>query len=147
MRLLVDGDSGGHRLLLTRVARSGGVELVWVHGPAQRPPEPEEGLSLRCVLADGPGQPADVAIMNLAGPGDVVVTGDLGLAVVCVARGAACLSPRGFWYRAEEMEHRAEFRALAARLRRGGARTPGPPAAVRWDDWRFEVELRKALEA
>lgn len=147
MRLLVDGDAAGHRAFLAGLAREKGVTLVWVHDPSHRPPAPEPGLDLRAVLADGPGQGVDVALMNLAAPGDVVVTADLGLAVVCVSRGAAVLSPRGFWYRPEELERRMEFRALAARLRRGGADLGGRPPQRRLDDWRFEAELRQALEA
>jgi uncharacterized protein YaiI (UPF0178 family) len=76
-----------------------------------------------------------------------VVTGDLGLALVCVARGAAAISPRGFWFKAEEMESRMEFRALAARLRRGGEYLDRKPPRKRLDDWRFETELRRALAA
>lgn len=147
MRLLVDGDASGHRDFMVSLARELDVALVWVHNPSHRPPQPEPGLRLETRLADGDKQAADVVLMNLAAVGDVVVTGDLGLALVCVAKGAAAISPRGFWYRPEDMERRMEFRALAARLRRGGAALEGKPPHRRLDDWRFEVELRRALEA
>jgi uncharacterized protein YaiI (UPF0178 family) len=146
MRILVDGDASGHRDVLLEIARDFDVEIVWVHNPSHRPPWPEEGLKLTVHLADGGSQAADMVIMNMAAPGDVVVTGDLGLASVCVVKGAAALSPRGFWFKAEELEQRLEFRALAARLRRGGVNLDKKPPQRRLDDHRFEMELRAALE-
>ncbi len=146
MRILVDGDAAGHRDLLIELSREFDVELVWVHNPSQRPPWPEPGLRLTLHLADGGPQAADLVVMNMAVPGDLVVTGDLGLASVCVSKGAAAISPRGFWFRAEELAARLEYRALAARLRRGGVQLDKKPPAKRLDDHRFEMELREALK-
>lgn len=145
MRILVDGDASGHRDVILDISREFDVEVVWVHNPSHRAPVPEPGLKLTVHLADGGSQAADMVIMNLAAPGDYVVTGDLGLASVCVAKGAAALSPRGFWFRAEDMAQRLEYRALSARLRRGGVNLDKKPPAKRLDDHRFEMELRAAL--
>jgi uncharacterized protein YaiI (UPF0178 family) len=147
VRILVDGDASGHKTYLAELAIETGVELVWVHNPSHRPPAPEPGLRLTVHLADAASQATDMVVMNLAGPDDIVVTGDLGLAMVCVAKGAAAISPRGFWYRAEELAARMEFRALAERLRRGGDFLDRKPPHRRLDDWRFEGELRRALGA
>ena len=38
-----------------------------------------------------------------------------------------------------------EFRALAAKLRRGGVHLEHKPPTKRLDDYRFEMELRRAL--
>jgi uncharacterized protein YaiI (UPF0178 family) len=146
MRILVDGDASGHRDVLIALSREFDADLIWVHNPSQRPPWPEPGLRLTVHLADGAAQAADMVLMNLAAPGDLVVTGDLGLASVCALKGAAVLSPRGFWFKAEELERRLEFRALAARLRRGGVHLGKKPPQKRLDDHRFEMELRAALQ-
>jgi uncharacterized protein YaiI (UPF0178 family) len=145
MRILVDGDASGHRDLLLDLSREHDVEIVWVSNPSQRPPHPEPGLKLTIHLADGSSQAADIVVMNLAQAGDLVVTGDLGLAVVCVAKGAAAISPLGFWYREQDLHQRMEFRALAAKLRRGGIQLEHKPPKKRLDDYRFEMELRRAL--
>jgi uncharacterized protein YaiI (UPF0178 family) len=123
------------------------VELVWVHNPSQRPPYPEPGTPIRLTthLADAAAQAADIVLMNLAQSGDQVVTGDLGLASVCIAKGAAAISPRGFWFRHEDLMQRLEWRALGERLKRGGVHLDHKPPARRLDDWRFEQELRQAL--
>ncbi len=142
----MDGDSAGMRDLLIELAREHDTELVWVHNPSQKPPWPEDGLKLTVHLADAAAQAADMVLMNMAQAGDLVVTGDLGLASVCIAKGAAALSPRGFWFREHDLMERMEWRALAAKLRRGGVHLDHkPPHRKRLDDWRFEQELRRAL--
>ncbi len=65
--------------------------------------------------------------------------------MVCVAKGAAAISPLGFWYREQDLHQRMEFRALAAKLRRGGIQVDHKPPKKRLDDYRFEMELRRAL--
>ncbi len=147
MRLLVDGDSAGHRELLLELAIEFDVEMVWVGNYSQRPPNPREGLRLLVKQVDIASQAADMVLMNDAGPGDLLITGDLGLASVCVTKGSGALSPKGFWFRKEDMMQRLEWRALSARLRRGGVQLDKVPARRRLDDWRFEQELRMALEA
>jgi uncharacterized protein YaiI (UPF0178 family) len=147
MRILVDGDSSGHRDLLIAIVREFDLELVWVCNHASRPPWPEEGLKLTVRHMDVDAQAADMELMNLSRPGDIVITGDLGLASVCVVRGAAALSPRGFWFKEDHLLERLEFRALAARLRRGGVNLEHKPPHRRLDDHRFELELRRAIEA
>jgi uncharacterized protein YaiI (UPF0178 family) len=147
MRILVDGDSSGHRDVIIAIAKEHGSELIWVCNHASRPPWPEEGLRLTIRHMDVSDQAADMELMNLSQPGDIVVTGDLGLASVCVVRGAAALSPRGFWFREDELLQRLEFRALAARMRRGGVNLEHKPPHRRLDDHRFELELRRAIEA
>jgi uncharacterized protein YaiI (UPF0178 family) len=62
-----------------------------------------------------------------------------------VAKGAAVLSPRGFWYRQDDMMQRLEWRALSEKLKRGGVHLDHKPPRKRLDDWRFEMELRQAL--
>jgi uncharacterized protein YaiI (UPF0178 family) len=145
MRILVDGDSAGQRDSVLEAARAFDVEVVWVHNPSQKPPWPEDGLKLTVHLADAAAQAADMVLMNMAQAGDLVVTGDLGLASVCIAKGAAALSPRGFWFREHDLMERMEWRALAAKLRRGGVHIDHKPPHRKLDDWRFEMELRRAL--
>jgi uncharacterized protein YaiI (UPF0178 family) len=55
------------------------------------------------------------------------------------------LSPRGFWYRQDDMMQRLEWRALSEKLKRGGVHLDHKPPRKRLDDWRFEMELRQAL--
>jgi len=75
------------------------------------------------------------------------VTGDLGLACVVVAKGCAAISPRGQWFREEQIRQQMEFRHLRAERKRSGEHLGGGPKAFkREDEQRLEDELRHALK-
>jgi uncharacterized protein YaiI (UPF0178 family) len=90
-------------------------------------------------------QEADMKIMNLTEAGDVVVTGDWGLATMVLGKGAKCLSPMGREFRAEKIEFLLEEREVKAKFRRGGGRAKGPKKRTSGDDRQFEFSLEKIL--
>ena len=90
-------------------------------------------------------QEADLKIMNLTEAGDIVVTGDYGLAAMVLGKGARCSSPMGKEFRPEKMEFLLEEREVKARFRRGGGRTKGPKKRTLEDDRRFKSSLEKIL--
>jgi uncharacterized protein YaiI (UPF0178 family) len=90
-------------------------------------------------------QEADMKIMNLTEAGDVVVTGDWGLAAVVLGKEAKCLSPTGREFRPEKIGFLLEEREVKARFRRGGGRTKGPKKRTFEDDQRFESCLERIL--
>ena len=90
-------------------------------------------------------QEADVKIMNLTKAGDVVITGDWGLAAMVLGKGAKSLSPTGREFHPEKMGSLLEERELKAKFRRGGGRTKGPKKRILEDDRRFELGLEKIL--
>ena len=90
-------------------------------------------------------QEADMKIMNLTEAGDVVVTGDWGLAAMVMGKGAKCLSPMGREFRPEKIGFLLEEREVKAKFRRGGGRTKGPRRRTSGDDRRFELYLEKIL--
>lgn len=97
------------------------------------------------IVVGDDSQEADMKIMNLTESGDVVVTGDWGLAAMVLGKGAKCLSPVGREYRSEKMEFLLEEREVKAKFRRGGGRTKGPKKRTLEDDQRFEFCLEKIL--
>ena len=90
-------------------------------------------------------QEADMKIMNLTETGNVVITGDWGLAAMALGKGARCLSPMGKEFRPEKMEFLLEERETKAKFRRGGGRTRGPKKRTSEDDERFASFLEKIL--
>jgi len=96
------------------------------------------------VVGDG-FQEADIKIVNLTDPGDVVVTGDWGLAAMVLGKGAKCLSPVGREFHPKNIDFLLEERDLKAKFRRGGGRTKGPRKRTSEDDRRFEVSLEKVF--
>jgi uncharacterized protein len=148
VRLLVDGDAVGFRDFLIAAAIEHQVELVWVGRYDQSAPAERPGLKLDRQVVDTEKEAADLRLMNLSRPGDILVTGDLGLAAVCVNKGCAVLSPRGFWFYEKELAARLEARHVIKRRKAQGLRLKGgPPPSRREDDRRFEEELLSALSA
>ena len=90
-------------------------------------------------------QEADMKIMNLAEAGDVVITGDWGLAAMVLGKGAKCLSPMGREFHPENIDFMLEEREVKAKFRREGGRTKGPKKRTSEDDRKFELCLGKIL--
>jgi uncharacterized protein len=90
-------------------------------------------------------QEADLKIMNLTEAGDVVVTGDWGLAAMVLGKGAKCLNPMGKEFRPGAIDFLLEEREVKAKFRRGGGRTKGPKKRSLEDDQHFESCLEKIL--
>jgi uncharacterized protein YaiI (UPF0178 family) len=90
-------------------------------------------------------QEADMKIMNLTEAGDVVVTGDWGLAAMVLGKGAKCLSPMGREFHPEKIGFLLEEREVKAKFRREGGRTKGPKKRTLEDDRKFELCLEKIL--
>ncbi len=84
-------------------------------------------------------------IMNLAEAGDVVVTGDWGLAAMVLGKEAKCLNPTGREFRPERIGFLLEEREVKAKIRRRGGRTKGPKKRTAADDERFEFRLEEIL--
>jgi uncharacterized protein YaiI (UPF0178 family) len=97
------------------------------------------------MVVGGDFQETDMKIMNLTEAGDIVVTGDWGLAAIVLGKGAKCLSPMGWEFHPEKIGFLLEEREIKAKYRRGGGRTKGPKKRTFEDDRRFESCLEKIL--
>jgi uncharacterized protein YaiI (UPF0178 family) len=94
MKILVDADACPRSVLqiCIRLGRKHNIQ-VWTVASFNHHIESDHPI----VVGDG-FQEADIKILNLTEPGDVVVTGDWGLAAMVLGRGAKCLSPIGREY-------------------------------------------------
>lgn len=97
------------------------------------------------IMVDSALQEADIKVANLAEKGDVVVTGDWGLAAVLTGKKVVCLNQDGLEYRPENMEFMLELREFKAKYRRRGGRTRGPKKRTAQNDLDFKTMLEKAL--
>lgn len=97
------------------------------------------------VVVGNASQEADLKVMNLTEPGDIIVTQDFGLAAMVVAKGASALGPTGKEYRSETLDFLLEERELKAKFRRSGGRTKGPKKRTTEEDKQFEETLKRLL--
>lgn len=137
MKLIVDADACPRAALETcrQVSREFGLELVTVSSFNHNIDGPHH-----TTVGDSPDE-ADLKIANLASRADIVVTQDMGLAALVLARGAFALNTVGREYRDQDMTLLLEQRAAGARLRRAGGRTRGPHRRTAADDDAFQAGL------
>ena len=141
MKILVDADACPRSVLqiCMEVGRKYNIP-VWTVASFDHKIESDHAI-----VVGNDSQEADIKIMNLTETGDVVVTGDWGLAAMVVGKGAKSLSPMGKEFHQQNMEFLLEEREAKAKVRRGGGRTRGPKKRTSKDDERFASCLEKIL--
>lgn len=141
-KVVVDADAcpKGALLIMRRLQREYGFRLITVASFNHN----IEGTE-HITVGDGPDE-ADLAIVNQAAKGDIVVTQDWGLAALVLAKGGRALSPKGHEYTPTRIEFLLDERHIKAKIRRSGGRTRGPSARTTEDDERFEAAFRRLLE-
>lgn len=68
----------------------------------------------------------DLFILNRIHTNNVLVTQDIGLASIALAKGVHVISPRGIIYKEESIQIALDFRYLSAKERRQGRYGKGP---------------------
>ncbi len=125
MQIWVDADAcpGEIKELLFRAAERKKIKLTLVANQSLRIPRSEFIETL--LVGDGTNV-ADRRIVELAVPGDLVVTADIPLAADVVAKGAEAIDPRGTLYSDSNIGERLAMRNMLDQLRGGGQISGGP---------------------
>jgi uncharacterized protein YaiI (UPF0178 family) len=143
--LYIDADACPVKAEAERVAVRHGVEMVLVSNGGIRPsPHP---LVRSVFVPDGPDE-ADKWIADNAGPGDVVVTGDIPLAARCVEGGARVLRHDGSELSSRNIGQVLATRDLMADLRSADPfRQGGGRPYSKADRSRFLEALERVMRA
>lgn len=147
-RLFIDADACPVKQEAERVATRHRVQMYLVSNGGLR--MSQNPLVEMVIVPDGPDI-ADMWIADRAGPGDVVVTGDIPLAAKCVETGARVIKHNG-----ERLDARNVSEALATRdlmtdlraadpFRQGGGKAFSKADRSRFLD-ALEREIRAALK-
>jgi uncharacterized protein len=144
MQIYVDADGfpNAAKQIVIRAAMRLHVPLVFVANKKVRY-EPSAVIT-NVIVPEGPDI-ADDRIVELAQPGDLVVTADIPLADRVVAKGAYALNPRGKLYTEGNIKERLALRDLMNELRDGGMTTGGPPMFGKKDCQAFANQLDSFL--
>ncbi|EAE6642834.1 DUF188 domain-containing protein [Listeria monocytogenes] len=97
------------------------------------------------IFVDTGKESADMRMMNLAKKGDIIVTQDIGLASILLAKGTFVFSNRGELYR-EEMSLMLDIRYRHAKDRQQGKYSKGPKAMSDQDRSLFKDRLTTFLQ-
>jgi uncharacterized protein len=137
MKILVDADSCPVKDIIVEAAKCSHLPVVMFIDTCH---VLDDGYS-KVIIVDKGMDSVDIALINGAGKGDIVVTGDYGVAALALARGAYPLTPMGRILDAESIDSCLFERHMSRKVRRGGGRTGGPRARTREDDMSFKKAL------
>jgi uncharacterized protein YaiI (UPF0178 family) len=141
MKILIDADACPRSVLKSCIELGRKYNIpVWTVASFDHAIESDHHI----IVGDSP-QETDLRVMNLTEVGDVIVTGDLGLAAMVLGKGARCLSPAGREFRPERIGFLLEEREIKAKYRRRGGRTKGPRKRTLQEDRAFESSLERIL--
>lgn len=141
MKILVDADACPVKQIIESIAARHGLEVMMVSNLNHC----IQSQYAQVVVVDGASQAADIAIINMVQPGDIVITQDYGLASMALAKGSYALDPMGKIYTAENIDRLLLSRFLNQKARRAGERTKGPRKRGRPDDNRFAGSLEQLI--
>ena len=146
MQIWVDADAcpGEIKEMLFRAAERRKIQVTLVANQVLRTPSSPFIASL---LVPGGMNVADRRIVELIGPGDLVITADIPLAADVVVKGALALDPRGELYTDANVGSRLALRNLLDEMRGGGQITGGPANFNAKDRQAFANQLDRWLTA
>lgn len=127
MNIWVDADAcpGVIKDILFRAAERTKIQTTLVANQSMRiPPSPY----LRFTQVGSGFDVADKHIVNVAAPGDLIITADIPLAAAVIEKGAHALNPRGELYTRDTIKERLSMRNFMDELRGSGVVTGGPAA-------------------
>lgn len=124
--------------MLFRAAERTGIELTLVANQWLRTPP---SRYIRAIQVPGGFDVADDAIVQRVGRGDLVITQDIPLAALVLAKGAVALNPRGELYTPDNMAERLSMRNFMEELRGAGVQTGGPAPLHARDRQAFANQL------
>jgi uncharacterized protein len=144
MRIYVDADGfpKAAKDLVIRAAIRLQVPLIFVANKRTR--YELSAVISSVIVPEGPDV-ADDRIVEMAEPGDLVITADIPLADRVVTKGAVALDPRGKLYTEANIKDRLALRDLLNELRDGGMVTGGPAMFGKKDCRAFVNQLDSFL--
>ena len=141
MQILVDADACPVKEIIVRLAKHKEMSVTMLIDTAH---QLNDGYS-QVITVDKGVDSVDFALMGLLKCGDVVVTGDYGLAAMALGKGAKVINQNGLVYTDANIDRLLMERHLSAKVRRAGGRTKGPAKRTKMDDEKFEFAFKQLL--
>ena len=141
MKIVVDSDACPVKNIIVEEARKRGIEVIMVCDTSHII---HDGYSRVVTVSQG-ADSADIALINLTRPGDLVITQDYGVAAMALGKGASALSQNGMVYDGGNMDQLLFERFLGKKVRRAGGRTKGPKKRTVEHDEAFRRQLVQLL--
>ncbi len=105
----------------------------------------ERENAITIIVPKGPDS-VDFKLVNTLSRGDIVITGDYGLAAMCIAKGAYVIDANGRELTSDNIDQLLTFRYESAKIRRAGGRLKGPKKRTEENNISFEKKFRQLCE-
>ena len=142
--IYVDADGCPVKDEIYRVAKRYDVPVTLVANSWMRTSD-EAGVEL-VLVGDGFNE-ADDWIVEQVNTNEIVITADIPLAALCLAKGARVLGPKGRIFTEESIGDALANREVSSQLREHGMMTGGPAPMGKKDRSRFLQRLDDAIHA
>jgi len=141
MNILVDADACPVKEIIVKCAKERGIPVTMLIDTSH---VLDDGYS-KIITVDKGRDSADIRLVNLIVPGDLVVTQDFGVAAMALAKGAEVLNQNGMVYDNKNMDRLLFERALGQRIRRAGGRSGKNKKRTKADDEAFETTFLRMI--
>jgi len=119
MQIFVDADACPVRGVIVKIAKQFNLKVTMVVDTCH---ELDDGYST-VVTVDKAKDSVDIALINLANAGDIVVTQDYGVAAMALGKRAQAINQNGMLYTDSNIDGLLIERHWGQKVRRGGGRT------------------------
>ncbi len=141
MKILIDADACPSLSLIEEIVKQFAAPL-FLYSDLNHQIESEYG---QVIYVDQGFQSVDIHIVNNVKKDDLVITGDYGLALICLSKGALVIHPRGTIYNNKNIDKMMLTRHLARKNRNYTSKIKGPRKRKKEDDKLLEKNLTKLL--
>lgn len=141
MKILVDADACPVKEILVAEAKRRNIPVTMLIDTSH---VLNDGYST-VITVDTGKDSADIRLVNLIEPGDLVVTQDYGVAAVALARKARALNQNGLVYCDANIDRLLYERALGQEIRRAGGKAGKNRRRSKADDETFRAALLKII--
>ena len=142
MVILVDADACPVKNIIVKVAKEFKSKVIMFIDNSH---VLNDGYS-EVVTVDKGRDSVDIALINRAKSGDIVVTQDYGVAAMAIGKGAKALNQNGLIYSAKNIDMLLFERHMSQKERRAGRRSSGPAKRKEKNNIDFERALRMIIE-
>ncbi|MBN1624690.1 MAG: YaiI/YqxD family protein [Clostridia bacterium] len=118
MKIIVDADACPVKAEIIKIAKKHDIEVIMVCDTAHVISDDYS----KVITVDKGSDSADFKIINISKPGDIIVTGDYGVAAMALSKGARTLGNSGVIYTNFNIDSFLAQRHLAKENRRKGGR-------------------------
>lgn len=141
-RIIVDADACPVKKEVMEIGNEFTIPVIFVASFAHFMNDIQDA---KIIYVDSTSQSVDMYIANSLIKGDIVITGDYGLASMVLKPGIKALSFRGMEYTQDILDELLAQRYYSSKVRRGGGKTKGPKAMNIADRKKFVENLRKNI--